>query len=66
MKWEDVGNNTYIGRARVPWGWLVYMTEPVIHDRSNWGQGMETGWDYRPAVTFVFDPFHWWNPKEDK
>ena len=59
MNWEWIEEG-FLRRGRVPWGWLVYACEDVIHDRSEYGQGMVGGWDFRPAMTFVFDPFHNW------
>lgn len=46
-----------IRRTRIPWGWLVMTTSEVVHDIHG---GLNSGWDWRSSMTFVFDPFHWW------
>jgi hypothetical protein len=56
--WEWVEDG-YIRRLRTPMGWLVQAYADIVHDRSEYGQGRVSGWDYRIALTFVFDPFHW-------
>ena len=59
IKWEwiDAG---FLERTKVPWGWIVRGYAEVVHDRSEDGGGMANGWDWRIAMCFVFDPFHWW------
>jgi hypothetical protein len=58
MNWEDIDN--YRRRLHVPWGWIYREVEDVAHNMIVDGRGVERGWDYRIAVCFVFDPFHWW------
>jgi hypothetical protein len=62
MNWEEI--DSYRRRCRVPWGWVYECTEPVCHNLFKEGRGMESGWDFRIAACFVFDPFHWWLRKE--
>ena len=61
LRREEIESNSY--RVRVPWGWLFIEYQDVYIDRGN---GMECGWEWRPAICFVFDPFHWWKIKEIK
>ena len=55
--WEEVdqrGNRSgELLRARVPGGWLVRIVEPVTHDMTNFGRGLESCWDRRDALAFV-------------
>ena len=55
MKWEPIDNRTE--RAKVFGGWLVMITEPVVHQTNN---GVQDGWDWRLAICFVPDPEHQW------
>ena len=43
-------------RTKVPFGWLVVISSDVVHSKRD----MQSGWDWRSSITFVFDPFHWW------
>lgn len=61
--WEDIGMSTF--RLRTPMGWLVRTDYEVIHDKSDYGVGMVGGWDWRPALAFVFDPLHRWQIKAE-
>ncbi len=56
FEFEDIDN--YHRRAKVPGGWLVKVSEPVVHDSRQ--QGMVSGWDWRVAMTFIPDPKHEW------
>ncbi len=56
FKFEEIDN--YHQRAKVPGGWLVKVSEPVMHDTQH--QGMSDGWDWRVAMTFVPDHKHEW------
>lgn len=63
MKWEVFDKDmSSLVRTRVPWGWLVMNTDDVVHDTPH--NGMQSGWDFRTSLTFIFDPFHRW--KGDK
>lgn len=67
MKWEWEQIDDWHRRAKVPGGWLVKAFEDVIHDKSDYGQGMTGGWDWRVAMCFVPDEYHTWEiEKENK
>lgn len=60
MKWTKIDD--CISRCRVPWGWLVMHQSDAITP-VNKGYTIpvyETGYEWRTAITFVFDPFHMW------
>jgi len=63
MDWEWIEDG-YLRRLRTPMGWIVQSFTDIAHDRSEYGQGMACGWDWRTALTFVFDPFHNWKIKK--
>lgn len=52
----------YIQRAKVPMGWLVEASTNVSHMmyQAQYGGNGPDGYDWRVAITFVFDPFHLW------
>lgn len=56
LVWEDIDDQTK--RAKVFGGWLVLLHEDVVTHR---GEDTQTGWDWRPAMTFVPDPKHQWS-----
>lgn len=58
IEWEDI--DPFHKRAKIPGGWLVKAFEDVMHDRSDYGQGMVGGWEWRIAMCFVPDPNHEW------
>jgi hypothetical protein len=58
IKWEDI--DPFLQRAKIPGGWLVKAFEDVMRYRSDGGQGMVAGWDWRIAMCFVPDPTHEW------
>jgi hypothetical protein len=65
LKFEPVESNlgaSNIRRARVPMGWLVEESTDVCHMYYNAviGSSSPSGFDWRIALTFVFDPFHLW------
>lgn len=65
MTWEDIPNEehaTWYRRTKVFGGWLVEATTNVVHDMNyeNGQGGMNDGWDWRIALTFVPDPLHQW------
>lgn len=54
----DIKNSSfYYFRTKVPWGWIVECVGDVME------KNMESGYQWRPSITFVFDPFHWWKIK---
>ncbi len=55
MRWDFIEND--LERAAIFGGWLVRSSSPVTHDTDN---GMQDGWDWRVAITFVPDPVHQW------
>ncbi|KKX53268.1 hypothetical protein X546_20545 [Brevibacillus borstelensis cifa_chp40] len=57
MEWEQIDKYGEEFRAKVPGGWLVKICFEVAHDTSN---GLQSGWDWRPALAFVPDPNHEW------
>lgn len=57
-QWVSVPNGRGFSRLMVPGGWLVLMENDVQHMIE--GRGLESGWDFRPAATFVPDPDHSW------
>lgn len=59
FEFEQIDNNHQ--RAKVFGGWLVKAFESVCHDRAVVGGGLEEGWDWRVAMTFVPDPSHKWS-----
>lgn len=64
QEWEDISPIDYaqtIRRQKVPWGWLVVVVDEVMHTSTE--RGREWGQDWRTSITFVFDPFHWWEVK---
>lgn len=58
LNWESMDN--YHERVKIFGGWLVKAREEVMHDRSEFGQGMIGGWDWRLTMCFVPDPNHEW------
>ncbi len=58
MKWERIDD--WHERVQIYGGWLVKAREAVVHDRSENGQGMIDGWDFRVAMCFIPDPNHEW------
>ncbi len=58
LKWEMI--DSYHKRAPIPGGWLVKAFEDVFEDRSNYGQGIVSGWQWRVTMCFVPDPNHEW------
>lgn len=60
MKFEFENIDAYHQRAKVHGGWLVKAVEDVYHDQGNYGNGMQNGWDWRVAMTFVPDANHEW------
>ena len=62
MIWEDIESNLsgYYRRTKVFGGWLVQVTEEVIHDQRECGRGMVGGWDWRTSLCFVPDLNHEW------
>jgi hypothetical protein len=63
MEWEQIDKHGFERRARVPFGWLFRIDEIVWHEPNKDFAGGD-GWDWRPAVTFIFDPFHCWKLKK--
>lgn len=64
--WEWIDEEQSMRRLRVTGGWLVRVDAPVMHDQTTMGRGMEGGWDWRPAITFLFDPQHQWGKEPTK
>lgn len=65
LEWEDIPNlnyATWYRRAKVYGGWLVEATTDVTHDMNYEGGkgGMDSGYDWRIALTFVPDQLHQW------
>lgn len=60
MKWERlaVQEGPDLLRAKVPGGWLILVEYDVEHRTEH--RGMVSGYDWRPAITFVPDPSHDW------
>ncbi len=58
LVWEII--DSFHQRAKVPGGWLVKAYEDVVQDRSESGQGLIPGWDFRISMCFVPDPYHDW------
>ena len=58
LNWENIDD--YHKRAKVTGGWLVKAFEDVYEDRSDYGQGMVAGWQWRIAICFVPDPNYEW------
>lgn len=56
MNWEQI--DAYHERAKVFGGWLVKAFSDVTHYLPD--QGLQSGWDYRVAMTFVPDVNHEW------
>lgn len=57
--WEQIKTDCgSLWRLKVPGGWLVKSIEEVNHAFPD-GR-FESGWDWRPAMTFVPDPSHIW------
>lgn len=59
VEWEEIEQGSYSGylyRAKVFGGWLVRACDDVVHDKSDVGHGMDSGWDYRNSITFIPDP----------
>jgi len=55
MNWEQIDSNHQ--RAQVFGGWLVKTFEDVNHFTEN---GLQQGYDWRVAMTFIPDPQHEW------
>lgn len=55
MNWEQIDSNHL--RTQVFGGWLVKAYEDVNHFTEN---GLQQGYDWRVAMTFVPDPQHEW------
>ena len=62
LKWEHFDD--WYRRAKIFGGWLVIYDSDVAHNMLQDGRGFETGWDWRPAMTFVPDPNHEWELKQ--
>jgi hypothetical protein len=58
LKWEKIDNS--YERAKVFGGWILKVCDEVMHDRSEFGQGMVGGWDWRSSICFIPDPDHLW------
>ena len=54
-KWEEINSNTQ--RLEVYGGWIICVSDDVIHNTDN---GMQSGWDQRSAICFVEDLQHKW------
>ena len=66
LQWEWIHEGC-LRRCKVPWGWLVQSFENVFHpSKVEYPGQFGTGFDYRIALTFVFDPFHWWKISNEK
>lgn len=61
MNWEVIDD--YHQRLSVRGGWIFQVCSDVMHNRSDTGQGMIGGWDYRVAICFIPDPNHEWVPE---
>jgi hypothetical protein len=57
-QWVSVPNGTGLYRLSVPGGWLVLIELDVMHQTED--RGLQPGWDFRPATTFMPDPDHLW------
>jgi hypothetical protein len=60
MNWEQVDN--YTQRAKVVGGWIVKVSEDVIHYTEY--NGLQSGWDWRIAICFVPDQNYSWKLEE--
>ena len=61
QKWEGIDTDQgTLWRLKVEGGWLVKVDYEVIQHFPD-GR-FESGWDWRPSLTFVPDPTHKWNP----
>lgn len=58
FEWEQLDD--WNSRVRVIGGWLIKATEDVAHNLSAEARGIESGWDFRLAITFIPDPKHEW------
>jgi len=58
IEWEFIDG--YHARMKVPGGWIFKVLEDVYEDRSEYGQGMVAGYQFRIAICFVPDPNHSW------
>lgn len=60
LNWEIlISNEGNIHRLKVPGGWLVKVFEPVsIYFGES--RGLDNGFDFRVAMTFMPDPEHTW------
>jgi len=59
LNWECFDN--YYRRAKVFGGWLVIHDSDVSHQTD---RGIESGWDWRPAMCFVPDANYEWRLEE--
>lgn len=60
-KWETVpSDGENLERLKVHGGWLVKTYSDVMHRNDDYGDRMQSGWDWRVAMTFVPDPNHEW------
>jgi len=67
LKWEQITEDGSTWRLRVLFGWLVRYSDDVVHDRSECGQGLTGGWDWRSCMVFVPDECGIWViEKEEK
>lgn len=62
LVWEEI--DPWHKRLSVPGGWVLKTFEDVIHDKSDGGRGMVSGWDWRVAMCFIPDPEHEWKIKD--
>ena len=64
--WEQVTKDGSTWRLQVPFGWLVRYSDDIIHDRSEYGRGMEGGWSWRSCMVFVPDTNKIWEIEEEE
>lgn len=65
IKWEKIESDLTgcMYRTKTPTGWLIYEQHDVLHTRGD--DALQSGYEWRSAMTFVPDPEHLWLKEEE-